>query len=179
MFLPVASQEYVLKLNQGDFISSFKRLQSFEVDIIISEESSLAKHARNIDKKKVRDIKFYCCVGTELYESRKSWSNSDLNSISRIAYSHQSRMRYDVDNFLRENEIISPISVETNEIKLIKDATINNLGFSFLPESLIKANAKKIKKVFPKTMFKVGIYSYTSNSEKRVVIEQVLELLKK
>ena len=113
MFLPVASQNYTLKLNQGNFVSSLKRLQSFEVDIVISEESSLAKHAKNIDKRKIRDIKFYCCVGTELFESKKKWLVSDLNSISRIAYSHQSRMRYDVDNFLRKNEIISPISVET------------------------------------------------------------------
>ncbi len=178
MFLPVASQDYTLKLNQGTFIAALKRLSSFEADIIISEESSLTKSTKNVDKCKIRDVKFYCCVGPEIFRSKKKWSFSDLNSIPHIAYSHQSRMRYDVDNFLRENEIISSTSIETNEIKLIRDATLNNLGYSFLPDSFIETNSDNLCKVFSKAIFKVGIYSYTSNSEKRSVIDEVLLLLK-
>lgn len=177
MFLPVASQNYTLKLNQGMFLNSLKRLYSFETDIIISEESSLTKRAKNIEKVKIRDIKFYCCVGSELFETKEKWTIPDLNEIPRIAYSHETKMRYDIDSFFTKNKITSPISIETNEIKLIRDATANNLGFSFLPESIIRTNSKKICKVFPKAIFKVGIYSYISNNEKRDIIDQILKLL--
>jgi LysR family transcriptional activator of nhaA len=179
MFLPIADKDYTLKLNQSMFIASLKRLYTFEIDMIISEESSLIKQAMNISKVKIREIKFYCCIGSKLFNQNKDWNIDDLNEIPHIAYSHQTRTRHDTDNYFLNNEVTPVVTIETNEIKLIKDATINNLGYSFLPETLIDSCSDSISKIFEKPAFKVEIYSYTSNNHKREVIDQVIENLKK
>ena len=176
---PVISQKFSLKVNQSDFVDALKKLYAFETDIVIATEGALPKGMKNITKSKIRDINFYCVCSKELISDKKKYTFKDLAHLDHIAYSHNSLIRYSSDAFFQKHDLSPKLVIETDGINLIRNATNEGLGFSFLPETIVNDNDHCIVKIFKSSIFKVPVYAYSVENDKRAIVSETIGLLKK
>ncbi len=150
---------------QGDFKNLMDRLDSGEIDILLTDSS-------------VQKSRKYRCAGLGLDQLvavgargleklRKTFPNS-LDGVPYLAYSHKSRIQEEIDYFFERNNVAPERIGHVDDVTLMRVVTTRTKCISILPFRAVKEALKsgEVIKIGELSGVKHGIWAITSTTSK-------------
>jgi LysR family transcriptional activator of nhaA len=136
LFLPLFRDEDTCpRVSVADFGALFPRLSSGEIHILISEMEPRGRTAAKVESVVVRNTRFEIVATPDL--AAKLDSVSSLHGKPWLHFTTSSGFRWAVDSHLRAQHVVPEIVAETDDLELMRLATIRGFGFAAMPGAFI------------------------------------------
>lgn len=125
-----------VKVDEGDIYDLIDRLQSGEIDFVLTETPSDHVLNKNLEVYNIKKSRNYFICGNN---SKKRFNNipEDFNDAPYFKYSSSYDIQKKVDRFFFTNNITPSVVGESNDMNIILSATEVNHCFAVAPDTVI------------------------------------------
>ena len=125
-----------LSLVEGKPEELLKGLFDHRIDLVLSNVIPQLEGVTTYSKRIAR-LKL-CIVGAKKFGKLSIGFPKSLDGQPMVAPTHDSRVRQDLENFMRENEFSADIIAETQDVMLQKLLAIRGVGLTVVPEYAVR-----------------------------------------
>lgn len=139
-FLPLFEREDVhVKVRTGSFDDLITKLISHELDLFVSDGQPNVKVHRGVKSVTMqRPQHFLVCSQKHKEMAAAVPTGEEGAKLPFIHYTPEAAMRWEVEQYLQQHQIIPDILGECDDVMLMKAAVEKGLGFALLPEATIR-----------------------------------------
>lgn len=126
-------REIGIVTEEGDIESLIEKLQSQEIDFILTENSSIYKNKKNVRYFEIKKMRYVFVCGQGFNKDLEDLPR-DLHQKPYFKYSITNTLQREVDHYFFKQNILPSVIGETDDLSIMIEATIQNSCFSIVPD---------------------------------------------
>lgn len=180
LLLPIfENKQFKLRIKEGEFRHLQQDLSLRNLDIILSDynQPGLDIETQNT---KVGITKYFAVGGKKYSKYKKNFPKS-LDGLPFFHYTNESPIRLEIDHFFQTVGISPEIIGEADDLNFIRVATLQENGFSVLPEIAVNEYVaqNKLHKLGELKQLKSSVWAITNKTIENQGIAELISLMKK